>query len=345
MELSTLRIGFVGAGENTRKRHLPGFRALPGITFTRVANRTLASAERVAREFGIEKAVPTWREVVESPKVDAICIGTWPYLHAEVTVAALRAGKHVLTEARMARTVAEAETMVAESARHPGLVTQIVPAPMSLAYDQVIIDTVRSGALGELREVCVTQTGGQYCDARAPLSWRQDAELSGYNVLALGIYYEMVLRWLGEEASVVAADEATFTRVRPDAAGVSRPVQIPDSITVLGRYASGARLVLHCSGVEGGGARNEVRLNGSAGCLKIDVANGELSLAPLGGPARRLETPSVAEGGWNVEAEFVASIRHGAPVRRTSFATGLATMRFTEAARLAALATSSSVRT
>ncbi len=344
MELSTLRIGFVGAGENTRKRHLPGFRAQPGIAFTLVANRTLASAERVAREFGIGKAVPTWRQVVESPEVDAVCIGTWPYLHAEVTVAALRAGKHVLTEARMARTVAEAEAMVAESARHPGLVTQIVPAPMSLAYDQVIIDTLQSGALGELREVCVTQTGGQYCDARAPLSWRQDAELSGYNVLALGIYYEMVLRWLGEEASVVAADEATFTRMRPGESGIPHPVQLPDSITVLGRYATGARLVLHCSGVEGGGARNEVRLNASAGSLKIDVANGELILAPLGEPARRLVTPAVADGGWNVEAEFVASIRDGAPVRRTSFAMGLATMRFTEAARLAGLASAATYR-
>jgi predicted dehydrogenase len=344
MELSTLRIGFVGAGENTRKRHLPGFRAQPRIAFTLVANRTLASAERVAREFGIGKAVPTWRQVVESPEVDAVCIGTWPYLHAEVTVAALRAGKHVLTEARMARTVAEAEAMVAESARHPGLVTQIVPAPMSLAYDQVIIDTLQSGALGELREVCVTQTGGQYCDARAPLSWRQDAALSGYNVLALGIYYEMVLRWLGEDASVVAADEATFTRMRPGESGIPHPVQLPDSITVLGRYATGARLVLHCSGVEGGGARNEVRLNGSAGSLKIDVANGELILAPLGEPARRLVTPAVADGGWNVEAEFVASIRDGAPVRRTSFAMGLATMRFTEAARLAGLASAATFR-
>lgn len=339
-----MRIGFVGAGENTRKRHLPGFRAQPRIAFTLVANRTLASAERVAREFGIGKAVPTWRQVVESPEVDAVCIGTWPYLHAEVTVAALRAGKHVLTEARMARTVAEAEAMVAESARHPGLVTQIVPAPMSLAYDQVIIDTLQSGALGELREVCVTQTGGQYCDARAPLSWRQDAALSGYNVLALGIYYEMVLRWLGEDASVVAADEATFTRMRPGESGIPHPVQLPDSITVLGRYATGARLVLHCSGVEGGGARNEVRLNGSAGSLKIDVANGELILAPLGEPARRLVTPAVADGGWNVEAEFVASIRDGAPVRRTSFAMGLATMRFTEAARLAGLASAATFR-
>ena len=326
-----LRIGFVGAGENTRKRHLPGFQAIAGVELTVVANRTAASSEKVARDFGIARIASDWREVVSAPDVDAVCIGTWPYLHAEITIAALRAGKHVLTEARMARNVVEAEAMLAESQRSPQWVAQIVPAPMSLAFDTLVQSLIGNGELGELREVCVTHTGGQFCSASAPLSWRQDAGLSGVNQLTLGIYYEMLLRWWDEEARVLAADAGIFTVERIDSEGkVLRKVTVPDSVSVLGRYPSGARLVFHCSGVEGGVPRNEIRLNGSKASLRVDFSAQILSLTPVGGSTRNLEVPARADGGWRVEADFVDSIRTGAPVRLTDFATGVRYMRFTE---------------
>ena len=125
-----LRIGIIGAGNNTRARHIPGFKAIIGVEVVAVCNRSRKSGERVAAEFGIPKVAVSWQEIIESPDIDAVCIGTWPNLHAKITVAALRAGKHVLTEARMARNMAEAELMVAEAKLRPALVTQIVPAPM-----------------------------------------------------------------------------------------------------------------------------------------------------------------------------------------------------------------------
>ncbi len=71
-----LRVGFVGAGDNTRARHIPGFRALPNVELTVVANRTRESSERVARSHGIARVAADWREVVTAPDVDAVCIGT-----------------------------------------------------------------------------------------------------------------------------------------------------------------------------------------------------------------------------------------------------------------------------
>jgi len=331
MASSNLRIGFVGAGENTRKRHLPGFQAISGVELTVVCNRTSTSSQKVAHDFGIGRIASDWREIVSAPDVDAVCIGTWPYLHAEITIAALRAGKHVLSEARMARNVVEAEDMLAESRRYPQRVAQIVPAPMSLAFDALVQGLIKNGELGELREVCVTHTGGQFCSASAPLSWRQDTTLSGVNQLTLGIYYEMLLRWWDEDARVVAADAGIFTaeRIDPEGAGLRR-VTVPDSVSVLGRYASGARLIFHCSGVEGGVPRNEIRLNGSKASLRIDFSAQVLTLAAVGGRSRDLDVPAIAGGGWRVEADFVESVRHGAPVRLTDFATGVRYMRFTE---------------
>src|SRR5215469_9484909 len=102
MANQTVGVGFVGAGKNTQERHIPGFQKLSGIDFVAVANRTKESGERVAKEFGIKKVYGDWRELVKSPDIDAVCIGTWPYMHREITIAALQAGKHVLCEARMA---------------------------------------------------------------------------------------------------------------------------------------------------------------------------------------------------------------------------------------------------
>ena len=104
----TIRVGFIGAGNNTRLHHIPKLKAQPGVELVAVANRTKESGERVAREFGIGRVHGDWREIVQAKDVDAVCIGTWPYTHCEMTLAALAAGKHVLCEARMAMNAAGA---------------------------------------------------------------------------------------------------------------------------------------------------------------------------------------------------------------------------------------------
>jgi predicted dehydrogenase len=335
----TLRIGIIGAGGNTRAKHIPGFQAIPGVAVTMVCNRTKASGELVAKEFGIPTVTDNWREVIESPEVDAICIGTWPNLHGKLTTAALGAGKHVLTEARMARNLAEAEMMLGESLLRPKLVAQIVPAPMSLPFDATIIDLLQSGEIGTVREVLLAATTHSLADSSLPLSWRQDFALSGKNTLYLGIYYEMAMRWLGRGVSSVVADAAIFTKERKGAEGVPQLTTIPESITVLGAYdasagggqTDGARFVAHFSGVERTAPRSEVRLNGSKAGLRLDLVKNELWLTRAGEPEKLVEIAPGKRDGWRVEADFVDSIRDGKPVRLTDFATGVEYMRFTEA--------------
>jgi predicted dehydrogenase len=326
-----VRIGVIGAGGNTRLQHLPGFKAIPGVELAAVCNRTRASGEKVARKFGIPVVAENWRAIVESPDIDAICIGTWPNMHAKLAVAALRAGKHVLTEARMARNLAEAEMMLEESRQHPNLVAQIVPAPMSLPFDATIIELLASGVIGPLREVLVTWTNGSQADSATLRNWRQDGGLSGKNTLFLGIYYEMTLRWLGRGVTALIADSAIFTKERKDDEGVPWPTTIPESVSVLGRYADGARLVAHFSGVEQTALRNEIRLNGSAGGLRLDLARNELWLTRAGETEQRVEIAPEKKGAWRVEADFIDSIRYRKPVTLTDFKTGVSYMHFTDA--------------
>ena len=206
-----------------------------------------------------------------------------------------------------------------------------MPAPMSLPFDATLTALLQSGDLGDLREVAVTCTNAVSANADAPFTWRQDLALSGKNTMFLGIYYEMVLRWLQVEPVSVVADAAVFTKERRDSDGVPAPVVIPESLTVLGTYPAGARLVMHCSGVEPGRPRNEIRLNGSKAGVRLDLAQNELWLARIGAAEELVAIPEGRRGAWRVEADFVDSIREKRPVRLTDFATGLRYMRFTDA--------------
>lgn len=322
----------MGAGGNTRLRHLPGFAQIEGVELAAVANRTVESARKAAGEFSITTVRESWREIVADPDIDAVCIGTWPDTHAEMTLAALAAGKHVLVEARMARTLAEAEAMASAADRHADLVAQIVPAPFTLDVDDTISRALAAGQIGELREVVVEHRSGMTADASLPLGWRMDGRISGVNTMALGICYEPLLRWIPGDVSVTAADAAVFTRRRNTGnGGEPRDVVIPESLTVLGRWANGARLVLHQSSVEHGPAQCRYRMVGSEAVLHFDAMAQELTRVGADGESVPVEFTQNPIGGWRVEAQFVDSIRRGTPVTLTNFQTGVRYMKFTEA--------------
>lgn len=326
-----LRIGFIGAGGNTRLRHLPGFAAIDGVELAAVANRSMESARAVAQEFGITESRKSWQEIVSDPEIDAVCIGTWPDTHAEFTIAALEAGKHVLVEARMARNVIEAREMAAVAKHHPQLIAQIVPSPFTLDADATIAQQIAHGDLGDIREIRSEFRSGATVDSTLPLSWRLDKKISGVNTMALGICYEPLLRWIPGDAKVVTADAQVFTRSRLSQDGSLRTVEIPESLSVLGEWASGARLIMHQSTVDHGAASGSFRIVGSRATLVFDVFEQQLTRTDCNGSSRSVEFDKRPIGGWLVEEQFVNSIREGAPVSLTNFETGVRYMEFTEA--------------
>ena len=81
---SSLRVGIIGAGQIARTRHLPGLRAIPGVKVVGVCNQRRESSNRVAREFDIPRIFESWEHLVEDDAIDAVIIGTWPYLHCPI---------------------------------------------------------------------------------------------------------------------------------------------------------------------------------------------------------------------------------------------------------------------
>src|SRR5260370_763535 len=250
-----VRIGLIGAGKNTREKHIPGFRALADVELVAVCNRRPESTAALAGEFHIPRTYAHWQELVADPEVNTVVIGTWPYLHCPITLAALAAGKHVLTEARMAMNAAEAHQMRDVARKRPDLVAQIVPSPFGLTGDRVVREMIDSGYLGELREYDVYSLNGALADPNAALSWRQDEVFSGLNMLTLGILHETVSRWLPQPNRVMAQTTAFIPQRAAAEGGVHRSVGTPDSVQALTQLPSGGRGVYQFSGVApvGGG--------------------------------------------------------------------------------------------
>jgi len=233
-------------------RHIPELLAQAGVSIKTVANRTMASASAVAKQFDIPVPTDDWRNVLNDPEINAVCIGTWPYMHAQLSIAALEAGKHVLCEARMAMNAHEAHAMLSASRRHPHLVAQIVPSPFTLAYDSTIRNIIRSGQLGSVSAITVKGVSGQFPEAPgSPLSWRQDRRYSGLNILTMGIAYEALYRWVGGASRVMAMGK-TVVKMRCDAETAAlRAVEVPDHVDVLADMACGAQAHLQFSAVCG----------------------------------------------------------------------------------------------
>jgi predicted dehydrogenase len=327
----TIRVGFVGAGANTRRHHIPKLKAQPGVELVSVANRTKESGERVAREFGIARVDADWRDLVRAPDIDAVCIGTWPSTHCAITLAALEAGKHVLCEARMAMDAAEARRMLDGARRAPHLVAQLVPAPNTLEVDATLQALVAEGYIGEVLAVDLRAAQGRFVDRDEPLHWRQDASVSGLNVMSMGIWYEALMRWLPPARRVMAVTRIAVPR-RRDASGDWHEVRTPDHVDVLATLEGGAVANLRFSAVTALAPPSELWIFGTDGTVRLEVEAKRVSGGRRGDRELR-EIPISAERriGWRVEEEFVNALRGREKITRTTFEDGVRYMEFTEA--------------
>src|SRR5438876_5760159 len=331
MTNQTLRVGFVGAGKNTRERHIPGFQKLSGIEFVAVANRTKESGERVAKNFGIGKVYADWRELVRAPDIDAVCIGTWPNMHPEISVAALGAGKHVLCEARMAMNAVAGRPMLEAARRAPHLVAQLVPAPHTLEVDSTLKSLLAEGYAGEVLAVELQAAQGRFVEPDAPLHRRQDSTLSGHTVLNMGIWYEAMMRWLGPARRVMTMTKIAVPR-RRDASGALQDVKVPDHVDILVDFKRGAVGHLRFSSITALAPPSEAWIFGTEGTLRLEADARRLSGGRRGDRAlAEIAIPAERRIGWRVEEEFVNAIRGREKVTHTTFEDGIRYMEFTDA--------------
>jgi len=328
---SSIRIGIIGAGANSRLRHIPGFQSIAGVEVAAVANRSMSSGTAVANQFNIDNVYDDWTKLIENPDIDAVCIGTWPYMHCPITLAALAAGKHVLTEARIAMDAMEARRMLDASRGHPNLICQVVPSPLTFRLDDTINDIIASGYLGSIISIELRATQSNFPDFGGDMHWRNDQVVSGYNILNMGIWYESLMRWVGP-ASKVYASGSTIVNRRYDNDGSMRAVTIPDHVEIICDMAIGATAHFTFSAVTGMDNKNGLWIFGSYGTIYVDTSSMSIYCGNReSSELEKVDVPKNKQGYWRVEEEFISAIRGEEAIKLTTFEAGVRYMEFSEA--------------
>jgi predicted dehydrogenase/aryl-alcohol dehydrogenase-like predicted oxidoreductase len=193
----TLGWGILGTG--TIARRLAGaIRASTTSHLVAVGSRTRSAAEAFAGEAGIPRAYGSYDELLADPEVQAVYIALPNHLHAQWTVRAAEAGRHILCEKPMATNHAEAMTAIDAVRRHDVF---FMEAFMYRCHPQTarIAALVRSGAIGEVR--CVDVRFSYNMEGRPPGNIRRSNEAAGGGVMDVGCYAASMARLVAGAAS------------------------------------------------------------------------------------------------------------------------------------------------
>ncbi len=288
-EAPSIRWGIVGTANIARAVFLPGLRHAGGGTAEAVASRELRTAEQYAAEHGIARAVAGYQSLIDDPGIDALYVPLPNAMHADWVIAALRAGKPVLSEKPLCGNLADTERVLAVARDTGTLLWEAFVFPFHAQMSRVR-DAVGSGAIGELREI---QSSFHFMVSR-PDNIRLSAELEGGALNDVGCYpIRLAFDLFGEEHQSAWAD----------AVAGGHGVDV-DSWGSLG-YSDGRRLMLSC------GFRRSydtfTRLLGTAGEIRISnpfhpSARDQLQVLGQGNAAT---TEPAAD-----EPSFAPAIRH-----------------------------------
>lgn len=271
------------------------------VTLAVVCGRDEAAAAAFAQRFAVERIETDWRTVIASDDIDVVDICTPGHLHAEIAVAALAAGKHVLCEKPLANSVDEAERMTeaAELAELRGvrcMVSFSYRRTPALAYARQLVE---EGRLGDIRHIRALYLQDWIVDPGFPLVWRLDATQAGSGALGdLGAHIIDLAGYVtGHRITGVSALTETFVKERPlpantrglsaeASAGSTGAVTVDDAVVVLARTDKGALATFEASRFATG-RKNALRIevDGSKGSLTFDFERlNELNFYDAGMP-------------------------------------------------------------
>lgn len=266
---------FMGRAHSQAWRSVGAAFDVPPIARRAIVGRDEQAVAEAARRLDWEEHATDWREAVTRDDVDIVDICTPGFLHAEIAIAALEAGKHVLCEKPLANDPAEAERMVeaARAARERGQVAALghtyrrVPA---LAHAR---DLVAAGRLGEIRQIRASYLQDWLVDAEAGMTWRLRKETAGSGALGdIGSHAIDQIQYVtGQQVTAVRGRLATMVPERPGPDG-PEPVTVDDAAWATLELDGGAIASVEASRMATG-AKNELALEvyGTKGALRFDL--------------------------------------------------------------------------
>ncbi|GAB3607850.1 Gfo/Idh/MocA family oxidoreductase [Conyzicola nivalis] len=292
MSTSPLRVamvghGFMGAAHSQGWRTAPRFFDLPLRPEMRVlVGRDSTAARAAAERWGWAESATDWRAVLERDDIDVIDIVTPGDSHAEIAIAALDAGKHVLCEKPLANTVEQAVSMADAAAR---AARRGVFAMVGFTYRRVPAatlarDLIAAGRIGEVRQVRASYLQDWLADAESPMTWRLDSARAGSGALGdIGAHAIDLAQFItGLRVASVSGTLQTLVGERPllaESVGLSGTassergrVTVDDVALFTARFGGGVLGSFEASRFASG-RKNALRVevSGSTGAIAFDL--------------------------------------------------------------------------
>ncbi|WP_422934653.1 Gfo/Idh/MocA family protein [Sinomonas sp. P47F7] len=287
--VAAIGYAFMGKAHSQAWRNVAAYFEVPAVEQRVLVGRDAEQVAETAARYGWAESATDWREVIGRDDVDIVDICAPGWLHAEIAVAALEAGKHVLVEKPLANSLGESERMVAaaQAARARGVQSMVgfnyrrVPA---LAYARQLI---ADGRLGAVREVRASYLQDWLADSGSPMTWRLRKETAGSGALGdiASHAIDQVQFLLSDTVTEASGRLQTFVWRRPGPSGVEE-VTVDDAAWATLVLSGGAVASVEASRVALG-RKNSLRIEvyGSAGALAFDLERlNELEFLDASGP-------------------------------------------------------------
>lgn len=274
--VAVIGYAFMGKAHSHAWRNVAALRpGAPGVRQQVLVGRDADAVAAAADQYGWAESATDWRQVLDRDDIDIVDVCVPGHLHAEVAIAALEAGKHVIAEKPLANTMAEAEKMVAtaRAARERGVHSMVgfnyrrVPA-LALARRHVA-----EGRIGDVRQVRVSYLQDWLADDAAPMTWRLRRELAGSGALGdlASHAVDQVRFLLGQEVTAVNAMTHTFV---PQRTGPDGPEEVTVDDAAWGTLRTDGGAVVSLEVTRMATARKNalgIEVYGSSGALRFDL--------------------------------------------------------------------------
>jgi predicted dehydrogenase len=289
--VAAIGYAFMGKAHSNAWRNVASFFDVPAFEQKVLVGRDAGRVADAAARYGWNESATDWRSVITRDDIHIVDICAPGWMHAEIAIAALEAGKHVLVEKPLANTLAEAELMTAAAAqaRTRGVQSMIgfnyrrVPA-LALARE-----LISEGRVGTVRHVRAAYLQDWLADDQAPMTWRLRKETAGSGALGdiASHAIDQVLYLLGDHVTEVSGRLTTFVDRRPGANG-PEDVTVDDAAWATLSLASGAIASVEASRVATGRKNSlQIEVYGDRGSILFDLENlNELGFLDATAPAR-----------------------------------------------------------
>ena len=320
----TIRVGTIGASF-ARQAYLPALATIDDVELVAIASARLSSAQSAADGFAIAHVYDDWQRMIGEHEFDLVCIATPTLYHAPMTLAALKAGAHVLCEKPMAMNQDESAEMLetADSLNKLHIIGHELRFNPSRMKIKSLID---SGFIGKVRHANIVNITSSMGDpaARSAGDWLTREEMGGGRLGANGSHQIDLLRFLLGDIAAISGQVATMARDRIDKdSGAAWQATADDQTSFLLEMESGALCSVFLSGAARHGTGNQTQIFGSEGTIMLADNDEKLMVAKAGedfvdmserDPNARLE--GIGKGIWNLSfvalmQELTAAIREG----------------------------------